>query len=230
VFVPMLIGVWSVGGGYLYYKHSVWLLPAFLAIALLLFYGSEIRYKSPKERKRVRVIAVVVAVVATLVYSFVFNVHVISPVERVVLSLSSFVLVFFACETLSHTEKYVLILGDILGYKDFIVHTDEDKIKVMLEENPELYFDVLPYAQVLGVTNEWENKFKAILIEPPSWATYHTYDVFNYLAFNRCMRNMAAVAYTRPQSSGSSAGRSGGGGSFGGFSGGGHGGGGGGAR
>ena len=61
------------------------------------------------------------------------------------------------------------MLGEILGFKEFITVTEEDKIKFMLEDNPELFYDILPYAQVLGVTKEWEDKFKNILLQPPSW-------------------------------------------------------------
>ena len=114
---------------------------------------------------------------------------------------------------------------------DFIVVTEEDKIKVMLEENPELYYKVLPYAQVLGVTDEWENKFKNILIEPHTLCTGSEVTLFDYLVLDRCMRRAMVIAMTRPQPEGGSrTGRSGGGGSFGGFGGGGFGGGGGGAR
>ncbi len=129
--------------------------------------------------------------------------------------------------TLSRTETYNETLGDILGFKDFIVVTEEDKIKFMLEENPELYYKILPYAQVLGVTNEWTDKFKNILIEQPNWAVgFSTYD---YLLINRSMRLATRSMTLRPQNSGSSVGRTGGGG-VGGYSGGGRGGGGFGAR
>ena len=132
----------------------------------------------------------------------------------------------------SRTEEYTLVLGEILGFKEFITVTEEDKIKFMLEDNPELFYDILPYAQVLGVTKEWEDKFKNILLQPPSWYVGSRMTIFDYMLINACLRRATASMMTRPQSSGggSFVGRSGGGGSFGGFSGGGHGGGGGGAR
>ena len=115
--------------------------------------------------------------------------------------------------------------------------TEEDKIKVMLEENPELYYDVLPYAQVLGVTNEWEGKFKKLLVQPPSWyytsgnLTYFDCYLINRSLNRSMMMSMARMAAEAAgKTAGSFVGRSGGGGSFGGFGGGGFGGGGGGAR
>ena len=125
-------------------------------------------------------------------------------------------------------------LGQILGFKEFIVVTEEDKIKFMLEENPELYYKILPYAQVLGVTDEWEKKFEKITLEPPTWYV-GDFTVFDYMILNSCMRRsmlraMAAAAQEASAGGGRFIGRSGGGGSFGGFGGGGFGGGGGGAR
>ena len=123
-------------------------------------------------------------------------------------------------------------LGSILGFKDFILYTEEDKIKFMLEENPQLYYDILPYAQVLGVSNEWENKFKSIVIEPPKWCTGNvSFSVFDYMILNSMLRASFRSAMVRPQPKGGTfLGGGGGGGHFGGFSGGGHGGGGGGVR
>ena len=132
---------------------------------------------------------------------------------------------------LSRTEKYCEKLGDILGFKEFIVVTEEDKIKFMLEQDPTLYFKVLPYAQVLGVTDEWTDKFKNILIPEPAWCVGCAPDLFDYLILRHSIRVLTRGMMVRPQpKQGSFTGRSGGGGHFGGFGGGGHGGGGGGWR
>ena len=91
---------------------------------------------------------------------------------------------------------------------------------------------MLPYAQVLGVTKEWEDKFKSITIEPPSWCRGGTsFSVFDYMVLNTMLRDSFVSAMSRPQPKGGTfLGGGGGGGHFGGFSGGGHGGGGGGVR
>jgi len=81
----------------------------------------------------------------------------------------------------------------------------------------------------LGVTDEWEKKFKGILIEPPTWCGGTRLTVFDYVLINRCLRRSMVIAMMRAQSKGGGSfiGRSGGGGNFGGFGGGGFGGGGG---
>ncbi|MGN0805616.1 MAG: hypothetical protein ACI4MC_01135 [Candidatus Coproplasma sp.] len=91
-------------------------------------------------------------------------------------------------------------------------------------------YKVLPYAQVLGVSDVWEDKFKSININPPSWVVgYSGFGVFDLIIFTQVMRtmnrNMVNTMTARPAPS--SGGLSGGFGGFGGGGGGGHGGGGG---
>lgn len=127
----------------------------------------------------------------------------------------------------SYSEK----LGQILGFKQFILYTERDKIAVMLEQQPELYYSVLPYAQALGVTDVWTDKFKGLSVAPPTYMTGYVYGdaVFDFLFWNAMFRsvgrNLAHNMVSRPASSGG--GGVHGGGFGGGFGGGGFGGGGG---
>ena len=126
----------------------------------------------------------------------------------------------------SYTEK----LNDIIGFKNFIQLAEKDQLEMMLEQDPQFYYHILPYAQVLGVTDKWEEKFADITIQPPQWATgnvmttYIEFRIINSMLRNS-MRNISSGMVSRPSSSGSNGGGFGGG--FGGRSGGGFGGGGG---
>lgn len=59
--------------------------------------------------------------------------------------------------------------ASLLGFKDFITMVEKDKLEMMLEEDPEYYYHVLPYAQVLHVTKLWTDKFQDITMPPPAW-------------------------------------------------------------
>ena len=85
---------------------------------------------------------------------------------------------------------------------------------------------------MLGVTKEWQDKFKNIQLDAPGWYYGNTFDVFDIIMFNSIMRASFVRAMARPQPKGGGTflGGGGSGGGFGGFSGGGHGGGGGGIR
>lgn len=129
------------------------------------------------------------------------------------------------------------LLAPLLGFKDFIKLVEKDKLEMLLEDDPEYYYHVLPYAQVLHVSDIWINKFKDITLPLPEW---YVGECLNTRDFNYVIRdieremNQSVSKYKTPGSSFSSSdsssggGYSGGGGGFssGGSSGGGSGGGG----
>lgn len=228
----LLMGL-KLGGGFLYPLGGVLLIP--LAVNLLLAWISEnYRYKWKKKTGVVmRIVRVLIALVFTAVFTAFFADHVMTEWEKIVLCVGAFAPAFLTHGTLVRTEEYSNELGEILGFREFIVVTEEDKIKFMLEEYPELFYEVLPYAQALGVTDEWEKKFAKITLQPPTWYEGDGLTVFDYLILNRCMSVAmmnAMAAGARQAQGGGHIGSSGGGGGFGGFGGGGFGGGGGGAR
>ena len=235
VLMPYLIAM-RIGGGYTYLLGVLFVAP--LAINAFLGYVAEnYRYKwKPKKRHLLFAAQLLVAIGFSCVFIFLCAEHILTGYEKVLLCLCIFAASFISSGALSRTEEYLHELENILGFKEFIVVTEEDKIKVMLEENPELYYHVLPYAQVLGVTDEWEGKFKKLLVQPPSWyysrteLTYFDCYLLNRALTRTMLLNMARAAAEVVGKAGSVVGRSGGGGHFGGFGGGGFGGGGGGAR
>ncbi|MBQ4269396.1 MAG: DUF2207 domain-containing protein [Clostridia bacterium] len=230
VLAPLVVGWARLGVSYTYTLGALFALPV-VPVALLSFVAWNYQFKwRDKTKKIIRFALCAIVIFGAAFYMLLVGRHLLTGWEKGVVMLACGACTYFGAKNWSRTEKYNFALGDILGFRNFIVFTEEDKIKFMLEENPQLYYDVLPYAQVLGVTNEWEDKFKNILIESPSWYMGHRYSAFDYYMLNRCMARSMATMTSRPQSNGSSVGRSGGGGSFGGFSGGGHGGGGFGAR
>lgn len=121
-------------------------------------------------------------------------------------------------------------LERVLGFRHFIEVAEKDRLERLLEQDPEYFYRTLPFAQVLGVTDLWTDKFKDIAMQPPSWYdgtdVYHPYFIYT---LSHTMSQMSREVSQMPASSGSGGGFSGGGGGFGGggFSGGGSGGGGG---
>ena len=119
------------------------------------------------------------------------------------------------------------ILGKLRGFKDFLETCEKDKLEALVFENPNYFFDILPFTYVLGVSDVWIKKFENINIQPPEW--YNSYYDYNYITFNRFMTNtlnsanyiMNSVEPSTTSSSGSGHSFSSGGGFSGGGSGGG---------
>ena len=134
------------------------------------------------------------------------------------------------------TDEYIKLLGEIEGFKNFIKLAEKDRLEMLLKDEPNLFYNVLPYAQVLKVSDIWEDKFKSIPIEAPSYVSVGSgQDIIDTIAYMHILNHLSISlnsGYTRYIASQvvktaaivASHGRSGGGGFHGG---GGHGGGGG---
>lgn len=57
----------------------------------------------------------------------------------------------------------------LLGFREFIKKAELPMLKAQVDENPEYFYDVLPYAMVFGLTNKWQKHFKDLDIPAPSW-------------------------------------------------------------
>lgn len=56
------------------------------------------------------------------------------------------------------------VLGQLLGLKKFIEVAEKDKMEMLVRQTPELYYEILPYAYVLNVTNKWIEQFNVLKI------------------------------------------------------------------
>lgn len=135
------------------------------------------------------------------------------------------------------TPKCIEWMGHLAGLRDFIETAELDRMKVLAEDHPQMFYHIMPYAYVFGLSDVFAEKLKDLGLAAPDWyVTDRQFTFFDYYIFNRClMGSMARVNSTlsvpEPPKVSSGSGGGFGGGSFGGggFSGGGFGGGGGGS-
>ncbi len=223
----------KLGGGYNYVVGFALGIPL-LANLVIRYIVENYRYKW-KAKKRTLLLGAewLIAVVFTLIFSSFLGLHVATFTEKMLICIGAFLPAFTTQGALARSDKYMDELNHVLGFKEFIVVTEEEKIEFMLENDPELYYKVLPYAQVLGVTDEWTEKFRRLTVQPPTWYVGADLDLFDYWIIHRAMHvamRGAIAEMAKKSSGGGHIGRGGGGGSFGSFGGGGFGGGGFGAR
>lgn len=123
----------------------------------------------------------------------------------------------------TRNEENLLLLEKCLSFKNFLIHAEKDRLEQLLEENPTYYYDILPYAHVLGISKLWEKKFDSLITEPPTWySSYVPFQSISSLNLDRTFNSISNVSTSAPSSSsGSSGGGYSGGGSSGGGSGGG---------
>lgn len=132
-------------------------------------------------------------------------------------------LVSFAKIMPKRTPYGTQILGQIKGFKRFLETAEKTQLESLVAENPQYFYNILPYTYALGVSSIWMSQFEAIAVQAPDW--YHSYNSFNMHSFNHFMDNtMKSVQKSMSSRPSSSSGGSGGGGRSGGGSGGGGGG------
>ena len=113
-------------------------------------------------------------------------------------------------------------MGKIKGFKNYLETAEKDKLEAMVIQNPNYFYDILPYTYVLGISDKWIKKFETITIQSPNW--YVGTSTFSMVTFGTFMNTAMSSATTAMSSSPRSSSGSSGGGSSGGGSGGGGGG------
>ncbi len=172
----------------------------------------------------------VITVALVFATAFAIPLDVMGWAERIIyvvaLGASSALAPFLTVRKSEYNEQ----LNSILGFRNFLRDAEKDRLETMLADNPQYYYDILPYANVLGVSDIWADKFKGMAIEPPTYYSSTRPDLFDIFVISRLTRSVGQkLTYVPPKvNMGSFSSGGHGGGHGGGFSGGSFGGGGGG--
>lgn len=206
--------------------------PAFVVWGLT----ESLYFKLNKVKKSYKIAALAgigaLSVLFTVLFAFLIPDYIMEFVPKIIAGLIGYAIIMLSVTIVTRTDEYTEQLNQIVGFRNFILYTEKDRLEMLLADNPQLYYNILPYAQVLGVSDIWEKKFEGLTVAPPQWMSNPVETYFSFVILNRAIRassrSMSTHMRSRPSSSGASGGGGGrfGGGSFGGFGGGGHGGGG----
>lgn len=204
---------------------------------LQLFFFNDFTRQSRAKQFADIIFSLITTAVFFLSYYFVLNYFEVFDMKFVIALFAFFIIVIAAINMSKRTPYGNQNLGKILGLRRFIEEAEKDRLEYLVNDNPQYFYKVLPYAYVLGVSDIWSKKFEDIAIPPPPGMSHNPN--FSPIWYNNRLNNMMyrttrSMTSTPPstRSSGGFGGGSFGGGGFsgggGGFSGGGFGGGGGG--
>ncbi|MBR5128631.1 MAG: DUF2207 domain-containing protein [Firmicutes bacterium] len=212
---------------------TVGIIVSLITLLVTIVRADKVHTMSKKNRVVGGAVITIIQAVSVGLYSYVVG----TMIEALWFTVILFVLLFGASIAVSQmrqrTKQSIELMGKLLGLKNFIEAAEVDRINMLIEENPSYFYNVLPYAYVMGLTDKWAKNFENINIERPTWyvGTNDT-DMFDVWMMSRMMNSCSRsisnnIKFTVSDDSGSGGGGFGGGG--GGFSGGGFGGGGGGS-
>jgi uncharacterized membrane protein len=205
------------GAGIICFVLFVLLLIAFLPLSVLVK-----RWHSNRVIKRtLKLIIIIVLLVVAFVVCLAFS------SANILLGFTStclsFIIGFCAVYMFRRTDFSHKLMAEILGLKDFIIHSEKEQIDRLVDENAKYFYNVLPYAYVLNISDKWSKRFESIAASSPAWYHSNTGAMFTPIAFNRSM-NTSLNRVQRSFNSMPSSSGSGGSGGSGGFSSGGAGG------
>ena len=110
-----------------------------------------------------------------IISSLAFN----APTASLCWLFSMVVLAKFKAHCGRQTEAGKSLQGRLEGFREFIRTAELDRIKMLVQENPAYFYDVLPYAAVLGVADDWISKFRTIKVPQPEWYKSERLDDYN---------------------------------------------------
>lgn len=220
------------------YMYTVALIPSliFLIIGLFMVIVTFDRIETYKKSKTMLMMAIAVLLIligtgfSATVPALATDIYLMIPL------VFASMLITFVFVLLMHkrTEKSARWQGKILGFRDFIKTAELKKLNMLIEENPEYFYNIMPYAYVMGLSDKWAKNFEYIPMKTPDWyygaGQTHSFNTLWYMhMFNSCTKTFATSAISSVAGSSADTGSGGSSGFGGGFSGGGFGGGGGGS-
>lgn len=220
---PLLSGILFIAPSLIFFYSFIAIIPA------LVLYGltETVMYNRLKNKGGKNALFFGLLALGILACSAVFTLAIpgaLMPlIPKLLLSVLGFSAVAAAVAIISRTREYTNELNGIVGFRNFIIYAEKERLEALLEDDPQYYFHVLPYAQVLNVSDKWEEKFKEITVPPPVWATSSLDTILSFALLNSMIRrstvSITAGMISRPSSSGSGLNGGGAGGGFGGFGG-----------
>ncbi|GHV12054.1 hypothetical protein FACS1894219_04250 [Clostridia bacterium] len=94
--------------------------------------------------------------------------------------VTMYVPLFLAYQCRPRTEYGSRYQEMLLGFKQFLESTELDRINLLINENPGYFFNILPYAMALHITDKWAKNFEHLAVAPPNW--YFSQDQGNFRA------------------------------------------------
>ena len=127
----------------------------FLWIALLLIAGSVVSIQ-----------------IISLLISFIFN--------KKVNVVANIITLIFTILMKRKTQFGEEVYAKISGFKNYLQVARKEQLEMLVEENPNYFFDILPYAYVLGVSSKWIERFESIGIPEADWGSFNYLDTSTF--------------------------------------------------
>ena len=93
------------------------------------------------------------------------------------------------------------LIAKVKGFRNFLITAERDKLEKLVLENPNYFYNILPYTYVLNISKKWMEKFENIPIPKLDMGSY---DFNNFNSFNNLYNDVYYPEPVRSSSSSSS--------------------------
>jgi len=137
-------------------------------VALSAYLFTLVKTRLPKDRFKLMLGSLSMLVIAVIIVIGLLYVLGVNWLYWVGLVLALIIL-FWSPFAQKRTQQGNEWLAQLLGLKSFIENAEKNRILTLVEEDPDYFYNVLPYAMVLGVTDKWAENFESITMNSPDW-------------------------------------------------------------
>ena len=160
-----------------------------LALSMFLFIGivplvklspsfremDKMKQRDPRQYKIMRVLSLVAFiplafffwVFVSTQYMGVYDYAHITLIVAIWTILCLFVLPLFLKKRKAEAQQ---LYGRMLGFKKFITLAKLPEMERILQDNPDYYFDVLPYCMIMGLSKKLDKQMQNLRVAVPDWA------------------------------------------------------------
>ena len=86
--------------------------------------------------------------------------------------ICNFVNLFFTLFMKRKTEYGEYITARVKGFRNFLVMVEKEQLEALVSENPNYFYNILPYTHVLNISKKWISKFENISIPEIDMGTF----------------------------------------------------------
>ncbi len=137
-------------------------------------------------RKGTRALSKILMVTSLFIFGFAFEQMGKNTPLFVALLLSAVIVFVFGKIMPKKTKKGLSEYAAVKGFKEFMDRVEKNRLKELLDTDPEYFYNTLAYAVAFGEHKKWVSKFSDLVKEPPRWYSgsgVYVNDVFSNYAF-----------------------------------------------
>jgi len=131
--------------------------------------GYTYRRLHPEKSTRYNIAAYIINTLAAGLYCYAFVGANINLCAVVLFAACTFACIALSPHIRNYTERGAQLLARCEGFKQFLLTAEKDRLEMLIANDPDYYYSILPYAHVLGVSGVWAEKTANIKVELPGW-------------------------------------------------------------